>query len=145
MPTCMVCGKWIDDGRTKFVGKRCTCKNEYKNADGSTELRFIIKSDERKRCFVCKEITDVGVCKEHPDAKPQCVPFLSKKKGIELVTHFKRPFKQNNVVHKLYTRNNAVTYKNEGYPVCGPDGGYVHNASRMWKDVTCAACLKKKR
>jgi hypothetical protein len=49
MPTCMVCGKWIDDGRTKFVGKRCTCKNEYKNADGSTELRFIIKSETSRK------------------------------------------------------------------------------------------------
>ena len=94
MPTCMICGKWIDDGRTKFVGKRCECRKEYINSDGSTELRLIIKPE---------------------------------------------PLSKSLVVHKLHSKKGSLSF-----PLCGPRGGYAHSASRLWKDVTCKLCLKKR-
>ena len=32
MGMCMQCGKWIDDGRTDYVGKRCECKKPSADA-----------------------------------------------------------------------------------------------------------------
>jgi len=43
LATCMVCGGWIEDGKTKFVGRRCSCVQMYANHDGSVELRLIIQ------------------------------------------------------------------------------------------------------
>jgi hypothetical protein len=36
MPTCMKCGGWRDDGRTKFVGRRCTCPIGVKFVQGQS-------------------------------------------------------------------------------------------------------------